>query len=189
MLRKFALTISVFAAAAAGFLGDTPLHANEGMMPSLPREVTPVDDTLAWTVPAGWKEMPATGMRLGSFVSAGQPDAIDVSIISLGPAAGILEPNLTRWAGQVDAPADAASIQKLIAGASVVKTGLDPEVKIFDFSVIQGGRDASAKSMVTSIIPTEGAVVFVKMTGTLEATAANKDAFRELVGSIRKKSA
>lgn len=188
MLQKLALTNAVVAVIVAGFAGGAPLHANEGMMPQIPRDITSVDDTLAWTVPAGWKEVPASGMRLASMVSATQPEAIDVSIISLGPGAGALEPNLERWAGQVDAPADAAAVQKLIDSAVAVKTGLDPDVKIFDFSVLLGGRETSAKSMLTSIIRTEGAVIFVKMTGTLETIAANKDSFKELVGSIHNKS-
>ncbi len=187
MFHKFAVTGAMFTFLFFGIAQEGPLYANEGMMPQLPREVTAEDDSLAWTVPASWKQMPATGMRLGSFVSADQPEDIDVSIILLGPAAGALEPNLERWAGQISVSADAAAIKKVIENAEAVKTGLGQDVNVFYFSVLQSGQEASTKSVVVSVIQLEKATVFVKMTGTLGTTAKNSGSFKELVGSIRRK--
>ena len=82
----------------------------------------------AWTLPTGWQEQPASGMRIGSFSIVEGDRKVDISLVVLTGDAGGLAANVNRWRGQLSlanlADADiAASITKMeISGgqASIV---------------------------------------------------------------------
>lgn len=81
----------------------SPAVATEARVP--PPSTSSNTQGLNWTVPDGWKEMPPSGMRKGSFaVSGNQNMQADVSIVSLpGDAGGFLS-NINRWRGQISLP-------------------------------------------------------------------------------------
>src|ERR1051326_1691120 len=64
-----------------------------------------------WTVPAGWEQQPASGMRVGSFAVNKDGQRADVSIIPLAGISGSELDNVNRWRGQVGLPpVDAAKL-------------------------------------------------------------------------------
>lgn len=142
-----------------------------------------------WDVPQGWQEFPGGGMRLVTFKREDDPDAIDVSIVSLGGAAGGLEANLARWALQigVDFTANQQKADAWIKGAVVLKTKDNLDARIFDYTQLQKDVDPASKSMVASLIETGDAIVFVKMTGTIKSVKENMEAFQALTRSVRQK--
>ncbi|MBL8014231.1 MAG: hypothetical protein JNN05_10320, partial [Candidatus Omnitrophica bacterium] len=71
-------------------------------MPSAMTGVVSPDANVKWQVPNGWSEIAGGGMRIVSFRNVKEPEAIDVSIVSLSGPAGGLQANLIRWAGQID---------------------------------------------------------------------------------------
>src|SRR5688500_16517882 len=74
----------------------------------------PAQREVSWTVPEGWTEQPASGMRLGSFAVPGREGpAADMSVVALsGPAGGDLA-NINRWRGQIGlAPLSAGELTR-----------------------------------------------------------------------------
>lgn len=164
-------------------------HAQLGLNIPMGGQMEKVETNLTWNVPEGWQELPGGGMRVATFKRTDDPDAVDVSIVSLGGAAGGLEANLTRWAGQIgfDVTQDPEGIKKLIDDAVVLKTQEGLEVRLFDYTKLQKNADPSSKSMVASMIQTNESTVFVKMTGTIKTVNENLESFKSLTQSVRPK--
>lgn len=144
---------------------------------------------LAWTVPDGWQESPGGGMRVATFKRQDDPQAIDVSIVMLGGAAGGLQANLTRWAGQIglNLTQDQQAVSQWIDNAPALPTHGGSQAKFFDYTKLQKSADPSSKSMVASMIETADAIVFVKMTGTVKTVNENLESFKALTQSVRSK--
>jgi hypothetical protein len=137
-----------------------------------------------WTVPEGWKQEPAGGMRLATFHLLSDEKAIDCSIVSLGAMTGGLEANLRRWMGQIGVKATPDELSNLIASSPGTKIKTGQEGKIFDFTTIQSRVPLTDKSMIVVMVTMDEATLFVKMTGTLDTVSKNKNDFFKLVGSV-----
>jgi hypothetical protein len=164
-------------------------HAGMDMasMGSVLGQTAPTESSISWTVPEGWKEEPPSPMRLATFHSVKDSDSIDCSIISLGGPAGGVEANLTRWLGQLGLASSSDILKSLMKEAPVVKTKDGMEIKVYDFSSLQKGAEASDKSMMAAMIQVENSTIFIKLTGSLEEVKQNKGPFLELLGSISRK--
>jgi len=71
-----------------------------------------------WTVPPGWKPLPAQQMRFAAFaVSPDHPDVV-ATVVPLGAQAGTLAANVVRWQGQIGMPPTPENeIEKLVTHA------------------------------------------------------------------------
>lgn len=169
-------------------MGKDP-HAGMDMnsMGQMMEKIGPSSSILAWTLPATWKEVQASHMRMASFQLASDPKAFDCSIISLGGPAGGLEANLERWAGQLGISFSPELLGRLTGSASSVKTKDGMDIKVYDFSLLQPDAQPTDKSMLTSMILVDKATVFVKLTGSVDTVKKNKDAFIQLLSSIHRK--
>jgi len=83
-----------------------PVSAAPSSMGTLPEgmNTAPKDAhrEVDWTVPSGWKEQPASAMRVGSFLVEGEGgQKADISVIPLSGAAGGDLSNINRWRGQI----------------------------------------------------------------------------------------
>ena len=66
----------------------------------MPGPATVLTSTLTWTLPKGWTETRAEGVRYATLKPAA-PGKVDVSVVVLpGPAGGELA-NVNRWRGQI----------------------------------------------------------------------------------------
>lgn len=141
-----------------------------GMMTPEPAAGVP---KVKWQLPAGWQELPAGQMRVGSFAVTGENgQKADVSIIPLpGMAGGDLE-NVNRWLGQLGAaPITADALGKLAEKVSV--GGNDGQ--LFDLA---GPADQKPrKRMLAAILRREGTAWFFKMTGDDALVAQQKPAY------------
>ena len=142
---------------------------------------------LAWSAPDGWKEEAGKHMRMVSFHSTADPNAIDCYIIALAGPAGGLEANLERWAGQLGLQSTEDSIKQLLLSVQELKTKDGLDAKVFDFTNLQAQASPSDKSMLVAMIALDKTTVFVKMTGSIQAVKENKDNFIKLLGSISQK--
>ena len=172
----------VIEAPKAGMLAMTDPHAGMGI--SVPGAMMPVAHTadLTWTLPQGWMEGAAGGMRLATFHLKNAPQDIDVSVVVLDGMAGGLEANLSRWLGQIQLSAAENDLKKLIAEAQGVRTKDRSEAKIYDLTALTG--DSNAASMIVAIISVNSKTVFVKMTGNKNNCRKQKDGLLDLVRSI-----
>ncbi len=144
--------------------------------PMMPTANDSLEGKLVWVLPKGWQQQPGQGMRLVSFHLINDPEAIDVSIISLGGMAGGLQANLKRWLGQINVDDEALT--------AFIKASAD---NIFDFTQLQEGQEQSNKSMIAAMLMVEDATVFVKMTGSIKAVTQYKKDFLGLVKSVHLK--
>ena len=163
-------------------------HAGLGLAIPIVGQKARTESGLVWDVPSGWQEVAGGGMRVVSFKRTDDPEAIDVSIVTLAGAAGGLEANLTRWASQIGLDmAQDGRISQLIGNAMLLKTQDDLDLKLFDFSKFQKDQDSSAKSIVAAMVQIKESTVFIKMTGTIKSVNENLEAFKTLAQSVRQK--
>lgn len=143
------------------------------------------DSPLAWTVPEGWEEKTASGMRIASFGAKNDPDAIDCSIVTLGSGAGGLSGNIIRWLGQLNMPALSESdINAFVAKQEQVNIKGGQSALLLNFTTLQKNDADSTPSMLAAIIDTPQQRIFIKMTGHKGNVLKNLSAFKTLLESI-----
>ncbi len=137
---------------------------------------------LHWTTPSGWEEQPASGFRKGSFSVRGpNGKTADVSVISFPESAGGLLANVNRWRNQLklEPITDAAQ-----AGSAMTVAGR--EMFFVDLVSEQPVTPDGSKSRILGgVFPLEGETWFFKMTGPDELVAAQRETFKEFLGSVR----
>ena len=134
-----------------------------------------------WTVPAGWEEKPASGMRVASY-GVKRPDgrSVDISVVAMGGGAGGELENVNRWRDQIGLEpafkqADAAG--KDAAGTrQVVMYQLDGKKAVLD-----GKYPART---LAAILPAGEMTVFFKITGESALVAEQKPQFLAWLKSV-----
>lgn len=157
--------------------GHPPIGA--GAMGALPPEMTQMAVasplSLAWKVPAGWTQKPASGMRRATFVVPGAAGAAEVSVISLPGDAGGELPNVNRWRGQVGLPAwDEAAFKK-----AVVKVA--SPAGTFSLVDLSGG----AQRMAAGMTMRNGETWFFKLLGPDATVGATLPAFKSFLAGVK----
>jgi hypothetical protein len=146
-----------------------------GEMPEMATEA-PSQSNTTWTLPKGWTNKPASGMRVGSFsgpCSDGSP--VDVSVIPLSGAAGGELSNVNRWRDQLGLPPIDESNFK-----SNTRT-----VKANGRSYILVHFTNSGKAVMGAFTVAGGQTWFFKMTGSEKAVTENKTAFETFLNSVK----
>src|SRR5206468_11590839 len=106
--------------------------------PRMPGVLAPEAET-AVTTPPNWEPQPLSQMRQASFLVKGDNGAVaDISLVSLGSAAGNVLENVNRWLGQLgQAP---ITDQKLREIAQRLPTSLG-DVTIVDLAGLPDNAD------------------------------------------------
>src|SRR5512137_258489 len=157
-----------------------PAGMPAGMPAMDPSAVPPppaVEGGLSWTLPKGWTESRAGGMRYATLVPS-TPGKLDVSVVVLpGPAGGEIA-NVNRWRGQIGlAPVDEAELAK----ARKELRSPAGTVALFDFT-----SDGATKSrMEAGILVARGNSWFVKMVGDAGPVGTARPDFVRLLESLR----
>ncbi|MBF0489026.1 MAG: hypothetical protein HQL15_00225 [Candidatus Omnitrophica bacterium] len=170
-----------------GDMKDPHAGMNMNSVGSMMEKLGPPVSNISWAVPEGWKEEAAKHMRMATFHLASDPTLIDCGMIALAGAAGGVEPNLARWAGQLGLSDSPDTIAKLMAAAMAVKTKDGKDVQVYDFTAIQTNAQSTDKSMIAAILSVDNLSIFIKMTGTLDAIKKNKESYLKLISSIAHK--
>lgn len=149
-----------------------------------PRE----DAGLRYTVPTGWTDRGASGMRLASLAIGSPSAGHEVTVI---PAAGSLRGNVERWQGQLDAAAAeadrAAAVDRALAAAETIDVDgrVATVVMLFD-AAAAAGPDATGQAILGAMIPVDdGAALFVKFKGDAAVARREREAFVGFVRSLR----
>jgi hypothetical protein len=140
-----------------------------------------------WTMPAGWKEMPARPMRKATYQAPGDAGPAEVSVFYFGAGqGGGVEANITRWVNQFqDLPEDQARRDQLTVSGMAVST---VRVKKGTFSSgMPGGPSAPQENwgMNAAVVETPGGAYFIKMTGPSATVDAEEARFTELLRSLK----
>jgi hypothetical protein len=137
---------------------------------------------LTWTLPDGWKEVPASGMRVASFAVSGKDgQTADVSVIPLPGG----EPELdlvNMWRQQMHLPA---------VGSAVAEQGMESvgigsgQGKLFDIASEEPVVDGKSRGRILVAMVTRGPTSwFFKMTGEESFVRDQKPAFVQFLKSI-----
>jgi len=137
--------------------------------PDIPVNAAPI----RWTLPTGWMEKPADGIRLGSFAINGEKGGhAEVAITSFPGSVGTELDNVNRWRRELSlAPVEPGDL------ASEPVTVDSFQGKLYDIA------GASARTVVASI-PRNGSSWFIKLRGDTAAVAAAKPVFLEFLNSV-----
>lgn len=147
------------------------------------------ESPISWTLPEGWQEKPATGMRIATFGLKNNESAVDCSIVSLGAGAGGIEPNIIRWLGQLNLEVlPPAELQAFIAKQETLTLDANVSALVIDFTELQKKSAPVTPSMLAAIIEANNQRIFVKMTGSREKVLEQSKAFKALVKSLKFKN-
>lgn len=134
-----------------------------------------------WTLPVGWVEKPASGMRVGSFsITAPDGQQADVSVIPLSGGAGSDLDNVNRWRDQIGL-------------ANVTKEALPSVTEKAEIGDASGllvdmlGVEPQAKRptrIVGAMLPVADTTWFFKMMGPDGLVDEQKPAFKLFLKSI-----
>jgi hypothetical protein len=132
---------------------------------------------LKWTLPKGWTEGEAGGMRFATL-KAPFPGKIDASVVVLPGTAGGELSNVNRWRGQIGlGPMD----EKALAAARKPVNSKAGTVSVFDFT----SEGQTKTRMVAGLISTsDGNTWFLKLVGDTEPVRKAEPDFMRLIGSI-----
>lgn len=160
-------------------MAGRPPHVNSDQAPS-----QTVEALIHWKAPNGWRQEPASGMRLASFsVPSGNGSKADMSVVVLpGPAGGTLA-NVNRWRGQLGLePFDEKSLE---SHSQRINTQVG-ELTVVDFTghATQEG-DGSGKPRLLGAVFFDGASSwFFKMSGPDALVAQAKPSYLQFLKSL-----
>lgn len=157
----------------------TPAMPGTTAAASAPSSSAASSGSLTWSAPDHWEELPAGGMRRGSFTLHGEGDTTaDLSIIAFPGEAGGLAANVNRWRGQVGLPAlSPDAVQASIAHADTASFHVD-------FVSMTGEASGKPSRIDGAIFNFGGESWFVKLIGPSALVAAEAENFRAFVGTI-----
>jgi hypothetical protein len=143
---------------------------------------------LAWDLPSGWVERPATQMRLANFQVAGNSEA-ECYLTLLGGDGGGMAANINRWRSQLGLePLDAAAVDQLPKAKF-----MSDMAALIDFegtySGMGGGDGRPGWRMLGLLLVEPQGSAFFKATGPAALLAAERENFLKLAASLRIESA
>ena len=157
--------------------GHPPI--NGGQMPAM-QAAAPEGAAIRWEVPAGWKQVPGSGMRFATLQMSEEDPALALTVIPLAGQSGSLVANVNRWEGQLGLPSTPeAQLSKVVQRVEAGGVKID----VVDLTGVEqeGGR----QRILGAIVPHEGRVWFFKTTGPAEKMGKQKEKFDQFIRSIR----
>jgi hypothetical protein len=160
---------------------DAIASTNAPVKSTVERVPTPANNG---AVPPNWEPQPLSQMRQASFLVHGANGALaDISLVSLGAAAGNVLDNVNRWLGQLaESPITADKLPALIQKLHTPSGDVD----IIDISGQPENGDPSKDGrIVAAIAPDEGKTSFYKMRGNADLVGIEKPNFLKWISAVR----
>ena len=151
-------------------------HAESRQSAATPNAASP----LVWQAPAHWKPKAASAMRRASFdVPLADGSTADLSISSLGGAAGGVLSNVNRWRAQLGL-APLADAQLGANGERIAANGLT-----FVLVDIAGQTGGAQMRLLAAIVESGGDTWFFKLIGPAAGVAGEKAAYLEFLHTVK----
>lgn len=162
---------------------EIPKEAEDVSSPFLQAPVQQ-QEALAWKTPEGWQEQQADGMRKASFsVETKEGPRLDVSVVSLGGAAGGLLSNVNRWRNQVGLkPITQESLQGNLKSLPI-GDAQGSLVTIYGEEKTLEGKYAAG--ILAAILERQGKTWFFKMMGPVPGLRHEKKHFEAFLASVQ----
>jgi hypothetical protein len=136
------------------------------------------------TTPAGWEAQPPSQMRQSSFLVHDAKGAVaDISLVTLGAAAGNVLENVNRWLSQLSQPAITAD--KLADTVQHLSTSRGDVVVVDLAGAPENGDAMKDGRIIAAITSEENKTSFFKMRGNSELAGAQKENFLQWVRAVR----
>jgi hypothetical protein len=191
----------------AGCAGDTAAPAPEvetSPPPSREAQTLPIPlvgggsstnrhGPLVWDLPAGWTEVaPSSNMRLAQYTVPGTGGDGECVVFYFGPGQGG-DPlaNAQRWAGQFSQPDEINSLDRMTMlelGGGALELTLVEVTGTYNGGMTMGPEPATPEPgwmLLGGIATGPDAPWFYKLTGPQATLEENKDAFVDMLRSIR----
>ncbi len=131
---------------------------------------------LAWTLPAGWKEVAGNGIRLATFTPPGGLKT-EATVVALPGDSGGELANVNRWRGQIGLPStDEAGIA---ASRTTLATKVGP-ARVYDFTSTGEIRTR----LIAATVATGETTWFFKLMGDAAATESARGGFLALIKGL-----
>ena len=133
--------------------------------------------------PPNWEPQPLSQMRQASFLVKGEKGAVaDISLVSLGAAAGNALDNVNRWLSQLGQPSITA--EKLSEIAQQITTAVGQVTVVDLVGLPQGADPAKDGRIIAAIAPTSSSTLFFKMRGNASLSEKEKAEFIKWVAAV-----
>jgi hypothetical protein len=179
---------------AAGLPAGHPPIGEMGGANVPPPPAIPAEVTLHYDAPEGWqRQTPRGSMRKDQYAlpGAGEGDAAELAVFYLGSSAGSIEMNIDRWRLQFKTPAGEPVPEAAMTREKLEVNGLPVTVVevggTYSAGMMAGGGAAAQadQRMIAAIVETPAGPWFFKATGPDATIQSQRDAFMELVNSMR----
>ena len=161
---------------------QTDMAPTNAPSPGIPHGM-PQNVSTAVETPPNWEPQPTSQMRQASFLVKGEKGAVvDISLVSLGAAAGNVLENVNRWLDQLGQPP--VTEQKLSEIAQHLTTSLG-QVTIVDLAGLSAGADpAKDGKIIAAMVNTNSSTLFFKMRGNADLAEAQKADFIKWIAAV-----
>jgi hypothetical protein len=140
------------------------------------------DKPATWTVPGGWKELPAPpGMLVAKYQAPAANGSAEINIAMLGGTGGGLMMNVNRWRRQLGL----AELTQEEEWSKLAQSVTLPEGSGTLVDMTGPGQEGQRTRLVGIIVPRTGATWFYKLMGNEQAVGQQKDAFLKFVQSAK----
>lgn len=151
--------------------------------PSMAGAVAPPPATAlpTWAPPSTWQALPASGMRLATFGVPG-PNGTkgDLSVIALGPQAGGVVANVTRWRNQLGLPPVGET--ELSSSLKSLNTPAGDKAILVE---LEGVGAQSGTNLLGAIVARPDRTWFFKLTGPKAVLELERDNFQKFIASVK----
>ncbi len=155
-----------------------------GMSPS----TKPTPRTVDWQLPAGWKEVPTTGMRMGAFTIPSKNGPVTGSVIQMGGEAGGMAANIERWMRQLGLQNFTdAQMATFVSELPSFTTAKKFSGKLVDLTPVLGGNLMNNQSALVGVISLKKSQLFIKLTGPRKLLVKERADFIKFCKSIHPK--
>jgi len=142
--------------------------------------VTP--PTAQWRAPSSWKEQPASGLRLASFLASNDAgETADISVVTFGGTGGDELANINRWRGQLKlAPVEADALPSQVSNLAAAAGNFS----VTDLTAEQAEPGKPLSRILGAWISRGNTVWFFKMMGPADLVGAQEQNFKGFLGSV-----
>ena len=170
-----------------------PISSREGSAPSAPMGGgAPADaqpGTINFELPSGWvSQPPSSNMRIAQAEIPGSAGAGQLVVFYFGPGGGgTVEANIERWIGQMETPPGAnPQPQTFETGTGYKVTWIDVPGTLKPSTMGMGPETEQPNSrLLGGIVEGPGGPWFFKATGPDATITAGRDAFINMLKSVR----
>jgi hypothetical protein len=164
--------------------GSAPAADTQSPPTAPAAEIPPaVEKPIRYRVPSGWKETPASGMRMAAFTLAEEASDGEVTVIAAG---GEIGANIGIWIGQVGAEATDEYKQSILQSAEKLSVqGVEAKLYSIAGAAAEAGGKEPATILVADVPWRSGQSLFVKFKGGTALATAQRQSFIDFVTSIQ----